>query len=150
MKNDIAISNESFSFLKQSDSFLNLVLNNINSCVLLLDKDLKLQAFNDPLKNIFTKNKDEDLLYVRCGDAIGCANQVDEQKQCGTTSQCNFCELRISAMSSYINGEEIFHNGIEREFFNYQGQRETKKIDFSTRLFNFLDEKYILMIIDGE
>ena len=73
MSTDLTLTNVSFGFLKGSGDFLNIILNNINSCILLLDKDLKLKAFNDSLKTVFSNKKDEDLLYRRCGEAIGCA-----------------------------------------------------------------------------
>jgi hypothetical protein len=78
MSSDLTMTNESFNFLSNSSDFLNIILNNINSCVLLLDKELKLRAYNDSLKTIFSNKKDEDLLYIKCGEAIGCAYQIEE------------------------------------------------------------------------
>jgi nitrogen fixation/metabolism regulation signal transduction histidine kinase len=148
MKSDLALTNESFCFLKGSSEFLNTVLNNISCCVLLLDKEMKLRAFNDSLKTIFSNKKDEDLLYMRCGEAIGCAYQIDEQKNCGETSRCNNCELRISAITSYANNEVICKDHISRPFFDNNYQKVDKHLQFSTRLFKLNDEKYIIMIID--
>ncbi|MCT4646646.1 MAG: hypothetical protein N4A74_16780, partial [Carboxylicivirga sp.] len=95
MNSKISMANESFCFLSQSSEFLNLVLNNIKSCVLLLDKDVRLTAYNNSMKTIFSNRKGEDLHYVRCGEAIGCAYQVSEEKDCGLTSKCCDCELRV-------------------------------------------------------
>ena len=53
MNAEKAFTNESFNFLQNSNEFINLILNNINSCVLLLDKDVKLRAFNNVLKDNF-------------------------------------------------------------------------------------------------
>jgi len=125
-----------------------MILNNINSCILLLDKEVKLRAFNDSLKTIFSNKKDEDLLYMKCGEAIGCAYQIEEQKNCGETSKCCNCELRISALTSYMNNEIIFKNHITKPFFTNNNQKIDKHLQFSTRLFNFKREKYIIMIID--
>jgi nitrogen fixation/metabolism regulation signal transduction histidine kinase len=148
MKTEITLTNETFNFLKSSNGFLNIVLNNINGCVLLLDKQMKLKAFNNALKTIFSNKKDEDLLYMRCGEAIGCAYQIEEQKDCGETSRCNVCELRISALTSYMNNEEIFKSQISRPFFDANNQKVEKHLQFSTRVFNFNNEKYIIMIIE--
>ncbi len=57
---------------------------------------------------MFPKNKDKDLIYIRCGEAIGCAYQVEEQKDCGKTSKCRNCELRLSAISTYLNNTTTF------------------------------------------
>ena len=71
MKTDITHTNERFSELSESSEFLNLILNNISSCIMLLDKDLKLRAYNDPLLSIFSNKKNENLLYRKCGEVIG-------------------------------------------------------------------------------
>lgn len=148
MKSYLAMTNESFSFLKNSSEFLNLILNNINSCVLLLDKQVRLVAFNDVLKTIFSNKKDEDLLYVKCGEAIGCAFQIEEAKDCGTTSKCCDCELRISALTSYVDDVVIYKDNIKKQFFDYQNKKIDKHLQFSTRLFKYHDEKYVILIIE--
>lgn len=148
MSTDLTLTNESFGFLKGSGDFLNIILNNINSCILLLDKELKLKAFNDSLKTVFSNKKDEDLLYRRCGEALGCAYQIEEQKNCGETSRCCNCELRISALTSYMNNEVIYKNHISRPFLDYHNQRVGKSLQFSTRIFQFNNEKYIIMIVE--
>lgn len=148
MKTDIAQSNESFHFLSHSNEFLNLILNNINSSVLLLDKDVKLRAFNDSLKTIFSNKKDEDLLYMKCGEAIGCAYQIEEQKECGKTSRCCDCDLRESALKSYLNNEVVYKQHIVKPFFTYDNKKVDKHLQFSTRLFHFNYDKYIIMIIE--
>lgn len=148
MKEDKALTNESFSFLSKSSEFLNLVLNNINSCILLLDKEVRLRAFNNALRTIFSNKKDEDLLYIPCGEAIGCAYQIEEQKECGSTSRCNTCELRIAALTSYMNNVPVYKNHIVKPFFTSENKKVDKHLQFSTRLFHFQKDKYIIMIIE--
>lgn len=148
MKQDKAFTNESFSFLSQSSEFLNLIWGNINSCILLLDKDVRLRAFNDALRTIFSNKKDEDLLYVHCGEAIGCAYQIEEQKECGSTSRCNSCELRIAALNSYMDDVAIYKDHIVKPFFTHENKKVDKHLQFSTRLFHFQKDKYIIMIIE--
>ncbi|MCP4179737.1 MAG: hypothetical protein GY756_18415 [bacterium] len=148
MKTKLTSTNVGFNFLQNSGDFLNVILNNINSCILLLDKELNLTAFNDPLKTIFSNKKDEDLHYVKCGEAIGCAYQIEEQKDCGKTSKCINCELKISALHSYLNNEVIFKNRISKPFFDFDNNKIDKLLQFSTRLFVYDKEKYIIMIIE--
>ena len=148
MKPELSMTNQSFSFLGNSSEFLNLVINNINSCVLLLDKDMRLHAFNDAMKTIFSNRKDEDLQYVRCGEAIGCAHQIEEQANCGETSQCSDCELRVAALNSYLNNEVIFKEHIVKPFFTYENKKVNKHLQFSTRLFHHNKERHIIMIIE--
>lgn len=148
MKTDLTHTNERFSILSESSEFLNLILNNINSCIMLLDKDLKLRAYNNPLLSIFSNKKDESLLFRKCGDVIGCAYQIEEEKLCGNTSMCRTCELRISALKSYANDEAIFNKKITKPFFNYEGEKIDKHLQFSTRLFTYQKEKYIILILE--
>jgi nitrogen fixation/metabolism regulation signal transduction histidine kinase len=148
MSTNISLNNESFDFLKGSSDFLNIVLNNITSSVLLLDKQVKLRAFNDALKTIFSNKKDENLLYRKCGEAIGCAYQIEEQKDCGKTSQCCNCELREAALLSYTNDQIVYKDHIVKPFFTYENKKVDKHLQFSTRLFLFEKEKYIIMLIE--
>lgn len=148
MTKNVSLTNESFNFLHGNSDFLNLVLNNINSCILLLDKDLNLHAFNDALNNIFSNKKDENLQYRKCGEAIGCAYQIEEQKECGKTSHCNTCDLKIAVLTSYMNDEVIYKEHVIKPFLNYENEKEDKHLQFSTRMFVHNREKYVIMIVE--
>ncbi|PKQ61858.1 hypothetical protein BZG02_14630 [Labilibaculum filiforme] len=148
MDTDLTHTNERFSVLSESSEFLNLILNNISSCIMLLDKDLMLRAYNDPLLSIFSNKKGENLLYRKCGEVIGCAYQIEEQKLCGNTSMCRTCELRISVLKSYANNEAIFNSKVTKPFFNFEGEKIDKHLQFSTRMFVYKKEKYIILILE--
>jgi hypothetical protein len=148
MSSQFASTNVTFDYLKDSADFLNIVLNNICSCVLLLNKEMELQAFNDAMKTIFSNKEDEHLLYIRCGEAIGCAYTVEEAKDCGKTSQCKYCELRESALFSYIDKKPVYKQKISREFYKSNSQKVMKHLEFSTRPFLFDNEYYVIMIIE--
>lgn len=148
MKSEVSLANTSFGFLKGSSDFLNILLNNINSCVLLLNNRMELYAFNNALKTIFSNKKDEDILYNRCGEVIGCAHHVEEAKDCGTTSQCSTCDLRVSAIESYASNKPIYKEYFTRPFYDANFNKIQKQLQFSTRIFPFKNEKYIILIID--
>lgn len=148
MKRDKALTNTSFDILGGSSKFLNLILDNITSCILLLNDNMELQAYNNSLKTIFSNKKDEHILYKRCGEVIGCAYQVEEVKKCGETTQCKYCELRLSALRSYSENITIYNNQFSRHFFKNNNRKVLKHLQFSTRLFLHDKEKYIMMIIE--
>jgi hypothetical protein len=148
MKSEKALTNESFSFLSHSSDFLNTMMNNLNSCVLLLDQDVRLRAYNNAMKTIFSNRKDEDLLFVRCGEAIGCAYQIEEEKECGETSKCNNCELRVAALTSYLYDVPVYKEHVVKPFFTHDNQKVNRHLQVSTRLFPFGDDKYIIMLIE--
>lgn len=145
---ELTMQNNSFDFLRSSNEFLNILLNNINSCILLLNKDTRLTAFNDNLKTIFSNKPDEELIYQRCGEAIGCAYQIEERKDCGKTSVCDDCELRNAALNSYNKNENIYKQKIVRPFYNTQNQKVMKHLQFSTHLFHYYKDKYVVMLIE--
>ena len=148
MKSEVSLNNTPFGYLSNSPDFLNLILNNISSCVLLLDNNMELQAYNDVMKTIFSNRENEDLLYVRCGEAIGCAYTIEEATECGNTTHCCHCELREAALESYVHNKPVFKDKIFRPFFDKNQNRVDKYLQFSTRLFRFEKEKYIILIID--
>jgi sigma-B regulation protein RsbU (phosphoserine phosphatase) len=141
-------TNESFMFLKNSPDFLFTILNSINSSILLLDKDLRIKAFNDSLRTMFSRYSHEDVIYMRCGEAIGCAYQIEEQKDCGKTSHCKDCPIRLAAIRAYMEEEEITNVRIVRPFFNKHKIKENKTLLFSTRVFFYKQEKYVIVILD--
>jgi len=148
MKNNLTLARDSFDFIKNSKDFLSLILDNITCAVFLLDKDFKLVALNNSFKTIFSNKKDENLIYMRCGEAIGCAYQIEEQKDCGDTSKCDLCELRIASLTSYAENKAIYKNHITRPFYDFKNHKTDKDLQFSTRLFHYNTEKYIIVILE--
>jgi len=148
MLSDKTLTNTSFNYLSSSCEFLNLVLNSISSCVLLLNHRMELQAYNDALKTIFSNRENEDLLYIKCGEAIGCAYAIEEAKECGKTSRCESCDLRVAALETYATRKNIYKDHIFRPFFDRNQHKVDKHLQFSTRFFKFEDENYIILIIE--
>lgn len=97
----ISSENTSFNHLRGSGEFLN----NISNCVLLLNQDINLRAFNDAMKTMFSNKLNEHLIYRRCREAIGHTAAVEEQKDGETTSKCGSCKLTKRALRSYV--EEV-------------------------------------------
>lgn len=148
MNKSLTSANISFNHLSNSKEFLNIVLNNICNAILMLNKDMELQAFNDTLKTLFVNYENEYLLYKRCGEAIGCANTVEEKKRCGDTTKCHLCNLREAALISYTDKKAVYREKITIAFYRTNGDKVNKVIQFSTRPFYFEDEYYIIMIIE--
>ncbi len=147
MANLITSENTSFDFLHGSSDFMNIVLENMTSCVLLLDKKLELQAFNNPIKTIFSNKPDEDLLYKRCGNAIGCAFTVEEEKECGETSKCKNCQLRKDGIRAYSDKKTIYNQRLDREFYTSDSKKELKHLRYNVRYFPFKKDNYIIVIV---
>lgn len=143
-----ASSGISFSYLANSKDFLKIILENITVCVLLLNKHMELQAFNDAMRSIFSSAPDEYLQYMRCGEAIGCAYTVEEKRDCGTTSQCKFCSLRESALMAYLEQKPVHKQLLSRDFFRADGRKEHKTLQFSCIPFRFQTEQYVVVFVE--
>lgn len=148
MTEKVALTNVSFEFLYHSSEFLRTLLNNISSCVLLLDRNMELQAFNEPMRTIFSNKSEEHLLYKKCGNAIGCAYQVESELDCGETHMCSYCKLRESALKSYMEKRPVYKQRLTREFYTTESVKELKHLQFSTRPFYFQNDAYIMVLVD--
>ena len=87
--------------LKESNEFLNLLLDNINSAVLIADENLQIHQFNDSFLNLFDTAA-VCTLESGFGETSGCVNAVLENKPCGETSHCADCILRHSLIHNLI------------------------------------------------
>lgn len=141
-------TNKSFDIIKGSSGFLDIIMQEIPSCVLLLDSEMMLFAYNDALKTIFSNKPEEYILYKKCGNVIGCAYAVEEEKECGTTSMCKFCSLRESALTSYSSSMNIYKQRLDREFYTTGLNKEMKHLEFSSRVFQYDRERYVVLIIN--
>ena len=132
--------------LKESNEFLNLLMDNITSAVFLVDKDVRLQQFNDSFKKLFSK-AEVDLINQLCGNAIGCAYTVDESQLCGQTSNCGKCGLRDSLFRAFAEKAPTFKVKLHRDFY-IGGLRVNKHFLFSSMYLSYRNEEMILVIVD--
>ncbi|MBN1926529.1 MAG: hypothetical protein JW798_11905 [Prolixibacteraceae bacterium] len=148
MKREVASSNVTFSLLKKNPDFLNALINDIGSCILILNNKMELRAFNEPLKNIFSNFEGENMLYLRCGEALGCAYTVEEKSRCGETKHCKHCEIRKDALFSYTNNKAVYNKQVSREFFMNNGKKAMKHLRYSIRTFRHNRDQYIMVIVN--
>jgi phosphoserine phosphatase RsbU/P len=86
--------------LRESNDFLNTLLDHMNSAVIIVDQEGMIHHFNDVFLSIFDKDPGE-VDERRCGEAMGCFHSVGEKKRCGDTSQCAKCPLRLAIAAAY-------------------------------------------------
>ena len=131
--------------LRESTEFLNLLLSNINSAVLIVDENLQIHQFNEFFVELFDSSLDS---YVEksFGQATGCINAVMENKPCGKTSHCHSCILRRSLIESMVEKVPGDKLTLERIFY-INGEAKHKHLEFSTRPVYYRDQKLTLVII---
>lgn len=93
--------------LKESSEFMNLLLDNINSAVLIADEKFRIHQFNKGFLNLFDRATDR-LDDHSFGQVTGCVNAVQENKSCGETSKCRFyatlLELYPQSVADMVDG----------------------------------------------
>ncbi len=132
--------------LKESNLFLNSILQSITSAIFIVDKNIKIQNFNDPFSTLFHREEDK-IIGELCGNAIGCAFTVDENKNCGTTSNCSECDLKISLLKVFTEKVPTYRGKIIRGF-HINNKTIVKHFQFSTKFISYNDEEMALIIID--
>ena len=131
--------------LKESNEFLHLLLDNINTAVLIADKNLQIHQFNNSFLNLFD-NAAQGTLAQAFGEATGCVNAVLENKSCGETSHCADCVLRRSLIQSLVDSEPVDRQPLNRIFY-VNGKPTPKHLQFSTRRIAFQGKEMFLVII---
>ena len=131
--------------LKESNEFLNLLLDNINSAVLIADENLQIHQFNDSFLNLFDKAEEVTLDSV-FGETTGCVNAILENKPCGETSHCSNCFLRRSLVQHLVDNAPVVNQPLNRMFY-IDGKPVQKHFQFSTRPITYQGQRMFLIII---
>ena len=131
--------------LKESNEFLNLLLDNINSAVLIADENLQIHQFNDSFLNLFDSAA-ESILEASFGETAGCVNAITENKSCGQTSYCARCILRRSLIQTLTDRVPVDNQPLNRVFY-INGTPVEKHLQFSTRTIMYQGRKMFLIII---
>lgn len=136
----------SIDSLRESNDFLNTLLDNITSAIFIADKDLRIQSFNDSFRSLFYK-EDDLILGQLCGNALGCIYTLREGLNCGSTSNCKACTLRASLISAFLEKVPTQKAILAREFL-INNTLIQKYFQYSTRSINYKNEEMILVIVD--
>lgn len=131
--------------LRESNDFLKLLLDNINSAVLIADENLKIYEVNDFFLSLFNQSESQDMAKT-FGGAMGCAYAIEENKACGETTRCEKCLIRRSLLDTLIKKVPADKLWLERVFY-MNGQPVKKYLEFSTRHISYQGRKMILVII---
>jgi sigma-B regulation protein RsbU (phosphoserine phosphatase) len=131
--------------LRESNEFLNLLLDNINSAILIADENLQIHHFNNSFLDLFDKAADA-FISKGFGEATGCVNAVVENKSCGATSACAHCLLRKSLIQTMVQKAPVDRQHLDRTFY-HNGKPVRKNLEFSTRRIGFHGRDMFLIII---
>lgn len=131
--------------LKESNEFLNLLLENIDSAVLIADENFQIFQVNNFFLELFD-SATESVVDKKFGAVSGCVHSITENMPCGKTSACNNCVLRHSVMQTLLEKVPVDRVWLNRVF--YINNRPVEKfMQFSTRFIKFHGRKMILVLI---
>ncbi len=136
----------SIADLKESNSFLNSLYENVTSAIFLADENARIYNFNDTFKTLFYK-PDDEILKELCGNVMGCIFHVEEGMDCGDTSHCDECVLRRSIIMSFIEKVPVYKEMMIRDFY-IKNKRITKYFIFTTKYITHDGDPMILVIFD--
>ncbi len=131
--------------LRESNAFLNLLLEQMPAVVLLTDADLHILELNDAYTALFGQSR-QQAIGQRCGNALGCAFAVSEEALCGETSQCHRCQLRQAAQTALQHGVPADRIPLSHTFWVH-GQPQKRHLEFSTRLISFEGRSLVALIL---
>ncbi len=132
--------------LKESNEFLNSLIDNINSAVFIVDKSMRIERFNRSLQALVGKEED-GLVGVLCGNALGCSFAVKDDSLCGQTPYCLECQLRQSVVRAFTKKVPTHRQKLVREFFIHD-QPTLRYFEYTTKYILFEGQEMILVIVD--
>jgi sigma-B regulation protein RsbU (phosphoserine phosphatase) len=131
--------------LRESNEFLNYILDNMGAAVLIADENFQIHQFNDSFLNLFDSASAMPAIKT-FGEVSGCVNAVTENKPCGETSACAACVLRHSLIQTLIADAPVDRKPLNRIFY-IQGRAVQKYLRFTTRRIVYQGRTMILVII---
>jgi sigma-B regulation protein RsbU (phosphoserine phosphatase) len=131
--------------LRESNEFLNYILDNMGAAVLIADENFRIHQFNDSFLNLFDSAAAIPTIKT-FGEVSGCVNAVTENKPCGETSACAACVLRHSLIQTLIADVPVERKPLDRIFY-IRGRAVQKYLRFTTRRIVYKGRTMILVII---
>lgn len=136
----------SINKLIESKQFFNVILENLQSMVFVVNKDMEILDYNSALKNHVQKD-DKDILNKRCGNVLGCMYAVEQNQLCGLTTECDKCVLNKAIIETSLGRAPIDRQMLSR-FFYFKGKKRQNHYIYSTRYIEFENKKLILIVLD--
>ena len=138
---------EDIEKLLDQDHFLKTLFNSIPLGVMLVDKDQKVQAVNDFMRQTF--NVAEGTVVDRnIGEAIHCINSLSGTGVCALDKpcKCDHCKLK-SISSSALSGQKISRTKSEIQLI-VDGKAQNKDLLVTATPVNFGKEVYALVLLE--
>ena len=132
--------------LKEANQFLTLLLDNINSAVLIADEDFHIFRVNHSFLKIFEESADSSIAGKTLGKAMGCIHTFNENKPCGETSVCEDCPVRKILRMTMSTRVPVDRQRVEKMFY-VEGRPQKKILEVTSRYIRYRQRRMILLIL---
>jgi signal transduction histidine kinase len=129
----------------ESAEILKELLDDIPTAVVIVDKNVVVRMYNKAFGNIFVESG-HDAVGKFCGNAMNCSFTLNENTDCGKTTQCESCNLRNSFIQTLIKKESP-REKISKDYYLHD-KIQTRHYYYTTKRITFDDEEMIMVIID--
>lgn len=132
--------------LLETPEFLQVVMQNITSAVLVMDRDARIYHINDVAGLLFGQ-KTQDMVGRLFGNAICCLVTQRSGMECGKFPSCAACSIR-TAIEDVINKRRPIVKKKYTQDISIDGKKEQKIIQYSAKYIRYADEIFVIVIMD--
>jgi len=102
--------------LLDSAVFTDFLFNNLTTAIFLVDEDFRVRKVNNTYRALFAR-EDAEALDQLCGNSLGCQFAIEQNRPCGSTTECGSCTIRNCMLKTFREGDAIQNAYIERLFY---------------------------------
>jgi signal transduction histidine kinase len=132
--------------LIESSEFLQVVLQNITSAVMVLDKNLRIYHINDVAGLLFGQST-QDMVGKLFGNAVCCLVALKNGMECGKSPACKSCSIR-NAILKVISGRRPVVKMKHAQDMLINGRHERKILQYSAKYIRFAGTVFVIIIMD--
>jgi diguanylate cyclase (GGDEF)-like protein len=130
----------------EASKFNDFLFDNLPSAIFLVDKDVKIRKINNSYKVLFSKDE-IDAINKLCGNSLGCSFAIEENKLCGTTSECARCAIRNCILNAFNESHDLQETKITKKFY-INSKPILKHFRIKVRQLKYKDEYMAIVAVD--
>lgn len=131
--------------LKNSQIVLDAILANMPIFIMLVDQDRRVRKANHAMLR-FTDLKEEEIVGLCGGEALGCFHHLNDPKGCGHGAGCISCAVRDTVLDTLKTGKS--HHHIEASLPLVNGSTQEKLFLVSTVYINTTKKGALVFLED--
>lgn len=132
--------------LFSSPDLSEFLFNNLPSAIFIVDSNLQIKKINSSFKALFS-HTEQEVLNQLCGNSLGCSFAIEQDKPCGSMTECNTCQLHNCIVSGFTNMSTVKDAYISRTFY-INKKPVIKYFRIKTKTVSWNGEKMTIIAID--